>query len=151
MEVSCRRARARPRALGLGSLGLGDGAQGLLDGLGLGGALGLLLLVIEAVALDAVVVEVIVGDVIIVDGEVDARGVRAAHLDPLGAQGVVEVGELVGVHVNVTDGNLDVVLGDARAALGAAHEVGDHLGQLVGELDLFLGLLGSSHVSPIDA
>jgi hypothetical protein len=75
-----------------------------------------------------------------------------SDLDALGAQRVVEVGELVTVHVDVTDGNLDVVLGHASARLGRrAHQPIDNASQLVGELDVVLRLLCSSQVFPFDA
>ena len=153
---------ARPgaaRALGLGYLGLGHRAQGLLDLLGLVGGLGLL--VVLAVKSVIVAREVIVrGKVVIVVAGIDganAKGrvgdlTRRGDLDALGAQRVVEVGELVTVHVDVTDGNLDVVLGHASARLGrCAHQPIDNASQLVGELDVVLRLLCSSQVIPFDA
>ena len=153
-------ARTRTaRALGLGDLCLGDGAQGLLDLLGLAGGLGLL--VVLAVEAILVVGEVIVRAkvVIVVAGVHGANPIggvgrltRRGDLDPLGAQRVIEIGELVPVHVDVTDGNLDVVLGHAPAGLGrGAHQPVDHASQLVGELDVVLRLLCSSQVIPFDA
>ena len=43
----------------------------------------------------------------------------------------------------------DVVLGHARAGAGPCHEAVDGLEQVVGELDVRVGLLGS-HKSPFD-
>ena len=147
------------RALGLRDLGLGHRTQGLLDLLGLVGGLGLL--VILAVEGVLVVGEVVVSAkvVIVVAGIHGANAVggvgrlaRRGNLDTLGAQCVVEVGELVPVHVHVTDGNLDVVLGHASARLGRrAHQPIDNAPQLVGELDVVLRLLCSSQVIPFDA
>ena len=147
------------RALGLRDLGLGHRTQGLLDLLGLVGGLGLLVilaiegvLVVGEVVVSAKVVIVVAG----IHGTNAVGGVgrlaRRGDLDTLGAQHVVEVGELVPVHVDVTDGNLDVVLGHASASLGrCAHQPIDNAPQLVGELDVVLRLLCSSQVIPFDA
>ena len=80
---------------------------------------------------------------------VGVGGGRAAHLDAAGAELVVEVGELVGVDVNVLDRELDVVLGNARGRARARDESVDDLEQVLGELDAVVGLLGS-HMCPFD-
>ena len=151
VEVSARRARAREERLGLATRALGTERKRLLDDLGLGDALGLLaVLVIEGVDLVVVPVVKAVLDRS-VGGEVLPRlgGRRGADLHAAGAQRVIEVGELIGVDVDVLDRELNVVLAHARGGARAGHQAVHDPAQVVGELDVIVGLLGS-HKCPFD-
>ena len=71
-------------------------------------------------------------------------------IDALGTNGIVDIGELVSVHVNLTQGDLNVVLADATRCGGLAHQLLDNLSELVGKLDVGVLLLGC-HLFPFDA
>ena len=146
VEVSTRRARARLERLGLEALALGT--ERLLDGLGLVDGLDVTLVVVEVVVAIFVVIVVVIVEIVVGVGiRVSGSGIRPARglrlglddLDPLGADALVDVVELVAVDVDLLQGELDIVLAHA-SVLGISDKVLNDLLELVGKLDLVFGL-----------
>ena len=90
----------------------------------------------------AVLVVVLVGAGILLVGRDD--------LHATGPEGAIEVLELVVVDVNLTKGDLDVVLRDAPRGLCGLDKLAQGSLELGGELRIVLGLLTRCHGLPLD-